>query len=283
MTVPRCAETTLAFFEILFQVVYREMVMNAVLKLENIWRHALMFCSVLFVAFIFSITLSQLIMFLGNLFSCASFYETPLRRYSEVCRYDWNKREIQPKAKDFMQLVWRGTRKVGIGRALTDLHGLPCAFIVALYRPGKINPLDIERNIGPGLFAPSYCNADGDESLLSTGYPSSFATRDSKSDQRAMYQENDNSPPSAKSLKGLQVAAEDNSGITFVPLSSFEKELDDQDAEGVLKEQPDIKSPNRFLPHISYVQTPDNFVAMDADDIGVKRDKGPLKEVKPYY
>lgn len=50
-----------------------------------------------------------------------------------------------------------------------------------------------------------------------------------------------------------------------------------------LKEQPDIKSPNRFLPHISYVQTPDNFVAMDADDIGVKRDKGPLKEVKPYY
>ena len=49
MTVPRCAETTLAFFEILFQVVYREMVMNAVLKLENIWRHALMFCSVLHV------------------------------------------------------------------------------------------------------------------------------------------------------------------------------------------------------------------------------------------
>ena len=98
-----------------------------------------------------------------------------------------------------------------------------------------------------------------------------------------MYQENDNSPPSAKSLKGFQVAAEDNSGITFVPLSSFEKELDDQDAEGLLKEQPDIKSPNRFLPHISYVQTPDNFVAMDADDIGVKRDKGPLKEVKPYY
>jgi len=78
ITVPRCAETTLAIFEILFQVVYREMVMSGVLKLENIWRRALMFCSVLFVTFIFSITRSQLIMFLGNLFSCASFLRNSL-------------------------------------------------------------------------------------------------------------------------------------------------------------------------------------------------------------
>ena len=163
---------------------------------------------------------------------------------------------------------------MGIGRALGTLHGLPCTFIVALYQPGKMNDSDVKTNINKGLFLPSYCNAEGDESLLSTGYPSSFLPKDS--------QQTNLSPQSVQLLRGFQAVAEDTSGVAYVPFTSLERDVDEQDMEGFLNEQPDIQAPNRFLPHISYVENPNNRVAMVVEDNGLKRDYEPLEESNKY-
>ena len=57
--------------------------------------------------------------------------------YSKVCRYDFLAHGAKSKAmpvKEFTQVVWRGTAKLGVGRAASNL-GKPCTYIVARYLP----------------------------------------------------------------------------------------------------------------------------------------------------
>lgn len=199
---------------------------------------------------------------------------TLIYRYTQVCYMDWSKRTIQPNTKNFMQLIWKGTSHMGIGRAVGMRQGLPCTFIVARYMPGVINAFGLESNIDRGLFVPSYCNAEKDEGLMSTGFPSSFVLESTT-------QQNDESTPARDDQ---QTSSSSTNGISYFPLSSWEKNIDAQDVHDLVKEQTGSEADNSFLPRINLAESKydegknDQPVQMAVDNNAWKRDYGRPKE-----
>lgn len=191
---------------------------------------------------------------------------------------DWNKRTIQPNTKNFMQLIWKGTSHVGVGRAFGMRKGLPCTFIVARYRPGVINSYDLESNIDRGLFLPSYCNAERDEGLMSTGFPSSFFL-DSINEQRDESPGRNHQPSSSS-----QNTAGPSNGIPYFRLRTWEKNIDAQDVRGLLKEQTNSKTAYSFLPRINLAENKldegksQDDVSMVVDDDDWKRSYKPPRQ-----
>ena len=176
-----------------------------------------------------------------------------------------------------MQIIWKGTSHMGIGRAQGTRLDFPCTFIVARYRPSKMSAFDVDSNIDRGLFLPSYCNVDGDYGLMSPGYPSSLLSEGIP-------------PNTAKHAENLhdeqrfQNTEEPQAGVTFELLPSWERDIDEQDAQGFLKEQPDTQAASRFIPHVSYEENQydegasRNVVSMLVEDGGLKRGYKPSKE-----
>ena len=79
-------------------------------------------------------------------------------RYSKVCRYDFLAHAAKSKAvpvKEFTQVVWRGTKKLGVGRATSHL-GKPCTYIVARYFP-RHDPAVRRTNVDIGDFNKEIC------------------------------------------------------------------------------------------------------------------------------
>lgn len=165
-----------------------------------------------------------------------------------------------------MHLIWKGTSRVGIGRAFGMRRGLPCTFVVARYRPGVMNAFEMGSNIDKGLFLPSYCNADRDEGLMSTGYPSSFFLD-------SITKQNDESIHDSHSLSSSQNTAGLPAVVTYLPLSTWEKNIDAQDMRDILK------APNSFLPRVQLDEGRiQDDVSMVVDDNAWKRDYKEPKE-----
>ena len=78
-----------------------------------------------------------------------------LDRYDEVCSYNWEKGGYEPRAVHFMQVVWKGTTELGIGKATGSKNGLPYTYIVARYKPAMT--MDTSNNVYKGVFDFSYC------------------------------------------------------------------------------------------------------------------------------
>lgn len=161
-------------------------------------------------------------------------FTQPNCRYTQVCSMDWSKWTIQPNTKNFLQLIWKGTRHMGIGRAFGMHQGLPCTFIVARYTPGVINSYGLESNIDKGLFLPSYCNAERDEGLMSTGFPSSFFLESiNKENEQSSVPNNDK-----------QTLSSSTNRVSYFPLST-------EEVHDLVKEQTDSEAANSFLPRIN--------------------------------
>lgn len=158
---------------------------------------------------------------------------------------------------------------MGIGRAFGMRKGFPCTFIVARYRPGVINSYGLESNIDKGLFLPSYCNAEKDEGLMSTGFPSSFFL-DSITGQRDESPRDDHQPSSTENAEGPP------NGIPLFPLRSWEKNIDSQDVHDLLKQQASSKAAGSFLPRINLAENKLDEVTMEVDDGNWKRSYKPL-------
>jgi hypothetical protein len=79
-------------------------------------------------------------------------------RYSKVCLYDFLAHAAKSKTtpvKDFTQIVWRGTEKLGVGRATSHLNK-PCTYIVAQYLP-RHDPAQRRTNVDLGDFNKEIC------------------------------------------------------------------------------------------------------------------------------
>lgn len=168
---------------------------------------------------------------------------------------------------------------MGIGRAFGMRQGLPCTFIVARYSPGVISAYGLESNIDRGLFLPSYCNAERDEGLMSTGFPSSFFLE-------STMKQNDESPAPSDDhqiFSSSQNTARAPNGISYFPLSSWEKNIDAQDVHDLVKEQTDSEAANSLLPRINLAENKsdegknDEEVPMVVDDNAWKRSYKPPK------
>lgn len=75
-----------------------------------------------------------------------------------MCHYDFlaneGKSEKSP-VEQFTQIVWRGTRNLGVGRATSHL-GKPCTYIVARYLP-RHEPTKRRNNVDVGDFNKEIC------------------------------------------------------------------------------------------------------------------------------
>ena len=56
-------------------------------------------------------------------------------RYDENNLYDFQNGRYSDATGHFTQLVWKGAKRLGIGKAIGKYKGLDCNFIVARYSP----------------------------------------------------------------------------------------------------------------------------------------------------
>ncbi|PFX24966.1 uncharacterized protein LOC111330987 [Stylophora pistillata] len=187
------------------------------------------------------------------------------RWYSQVCYFNWSKNAIQPEAKNFMQLIWKGTNHMGIGRAFGTRRGLPCTFIVARYRPGVMNAYEMHSNVDSGSFLPSYCDADKDKGLMSTGYPSTFF-------QKGVAQQFNEPPPDPQSFSNFQNNADPLTSVTFYPLGPWEKTIDSQDESDFTRVQPDEKKLYSLSPRVNVADATLDDDMDDEDNVSITGD-----------
>ena len=202
---------------------------------------------------------------LNNLYVTQMFFKKINFRYSQVCYFNWSKSAIQPEAKNFMQLIWKGTSHMGIGRAFGKRRSLPCTFIVARYRPGVMNAFEMDSNVDKGSFLSSYCNADKDEGLMSTGYPSTFFQEGAA--------KQDNQPfPEAQSLGSFQYTADPPSSVSFVPLGPWEKTMDTQDVRDLSQVQANTKTFYSLSPRVNLPEATLDDDMGNEDDVSITGD-----------
>ena len=83
---------------------------------------------------------------------------TLFSRYSKVCGYDFlahKGRGDTALIKDFTQIVWRGTEKLGVGRAISHMKQ-PCTYIVTRYLP-RHDETSRRNNVDIGDFNKEIC------------------------------------------------------------------------------------------------------------------------------
>ena len=80
-------------------------------------------------------------------------------RYNEVCDpgYNFNGGGTSGGTGHFTQVVWKGSTKLGIGRAETTKNGMKCAYIVGRYDPAGNMIGSYPANVQKGKFDASYC------------------------------------------------------------------------------------------------------------------------------
>ncbi|XP_065647709.1 uncharacterized protein LOC105846415 isoform X4 [Hydra vulgaris] len=79
--------------------------------------------------------------------------EAVIKWYFEVCKSQYVfGSEGSLENKHFTQLVWRGSKYFGMGKAVSKKNGLFCTYIVALYKPHGNIMSQYKENVLPGLF-----------------------------------------------------------------------------------------------------------------------------------
>ncbi|EDO40544.1 predicted protein [Nematostella vectensis] len=91
----------------------------------------------------------------------ASINDAINKWYNEVCKYDFASGGPQPGANHFTQMVWKGSKKIGIGIAKKSEMTGTCAYVVVRYYPqGNFDPGDgaYTRNVQKGVFKFAFGN-----------------------------------------------------------------------------------------------------------------------------
>ena len=92
-------------------------------------------------------------------------------RYDEVCQYNFDDPKAVPKTGHFTEVVWSGSKKLGIGHAVgknPEIPGYECVYVVGRYRPAGniIGGQRLKMNVKKGKFNADYCQT-GIEPALS--------------------------------------------------------------------------------------------------------------------
>lgn len=87
------------------------------------------------------------------------FLITPVR-YDEGCKYNFQTPPTDKYAsRHFTQMIWQGSRRIGVGISYGKVNNLQCLYYVARYRPrGNISRmLSYLDNVKKGVFDKFFC------------------------------------------------------------------------------------------------------------------------------
>jgi len=84
------------------------------------------------------------------------------RWYDEVCQYNFDHPNAVPNTGHFTEIVWSGSRKLGVGYAVGKngrFPGYECVYVVGRYRPSGniIGGQWLKMNVKRGSFNDAYC------------------------------------------------------------------------------------------------------------------------------
>lgn len=65
--------------------------------------------------------------------------------YSEITRFSFSNPEIKPDTRDFTQIIWKGSKRVGMGFAYS--MDRKKTLVVALYSPAGNNEQELRKNL----------------------------------------------------------------------------------------------------------------------------------------
>ncbi|KAM7442049.1 hypothetical protein ABFA07_008966 [Porites harrisoni] len=91
--------------------------------------------------------------------------------YDEVCQYNFDDPKAVPKTGHFTEVVWSGSKNLGIGHAVgknPEIPGYECVYVVGRYKPAGniIGGQRLKMNVKKGKFNADYCQT-GIEPALS--------------------------------------------------------------------------------------------------------------------
>ena len=87
------------------------------------------------------------------------FPETSSFRYDEVCHPSFKFSNPDNKqARSFTQVVWKKSKKIGVGHAVTRKNNTICTYVIAIYKPSGNVIGNFEENVSQGSFKKEdYC------------------------------------------------------------------------------------------------------------------------------
>ena len=81
-------------------------------------------------------------------------------RYNEVCTERYQFTNSAPYSTlHFTQVVWAGSRELGIGMATGKKNGMTCTYVVGRYRPAGNMGRQYKANVPKGSFTQSVCSS----------------------------------------------------------------------------------------------------------------------------
>ena len=85
-----------------------------------------------------------------------------LYRYDEVCQYNFDQPNFNSDTGHFTEVVWSGSRKLGVGYSVgrnIKFPGYVCVYVVGRYSPAgnNVGPQNLRNNVRRGSFNGSYC------------------------------------------------------------------------------------------------------------------------------
>ena len=90
--------------------------------------------------------------------ACSKDFYTFLVRYEEVCTNQYTFGNSPPSGTlHFTQVVWEGTKELGIGMATGTKDGMNCTYVVGRYRPAGNFAGQYEKNVLKGSFDQNVC------------------------------------------------------------------------------------------------------------------------------
>ncbi len=83
-----------------------------------------------------------------------------LFRYGEVCNpgYNFGSSGFSGGTGHFTQVVWKGSKELGIGMGKGEQNGMYCTYVVGRYRPAGNMMGDFEKQVKKGSFKESICD-----------------------------------------------------------------------------------------------------------------------------
>lgn len=82
-------------------------------------------------------------------------------RYERLCNpgYDFKKQNITSQTRNFAQIIWKRTRRIGVGKAYKMMGKNKCIFIVVRYGSPIVDS-DIPEQISQGSYSTKTCVTD---------------------------------------------------------------------------------------------------------------------------
>jgi len=81
--------------------------------------------------------------------------------YEEVCNpgYNFDNGQFSMPTGHFSQVIWKDTKQLGIGKAISIREGIRCLYVVARYKPPGNYQGEFEKNVLKGDFDSSICES----------------------------------------------------------------------------------------------------------------------------